>query len=339
MTPQRLAEALGVPALPTAVVIRMNKLRPSTQLQYINAWNRFVSATDGPIARDAKDLDAQLEQYAATVFDEKKGVGRQSVSCARLAAIWLNPTLHGQLPLSGAVCELAAWNRAAGRAVQRHPPITWPLTLVVARRMMAAGHNAAGVAVVLGFDCALRINEAAALRIGDVRELALVDRRLLRAGGPELVVSIRDPKTSIHNELQSMHVLNPAVTAVMRAWITTRKAAGATDSDPMFGLTAGQLHYLFINETARLGAAVRFTWHSLRHGMATFLFMAGWHSEDVMHHGRWASAGSARRYQQAGRAAAAAHGAPQTVVQEGERIAEELGSAAPPPPSAAPQET
>ena len=54
--------------------------------------------------------------------------------------------------------------------------------------------------------------------------------------------------------------------------------------------------------------------------------MSGWSTAEVMHHGRWVSERSAWRYQQAGRAVVAAHGAPPALVQEGERIAAELGS-------------
>jgi hypothetical protein len=91
------------------------------------------------------------------------------------------------------------------------------------------------------------------------------------------------------------------------------------------------------NEAERLGASVRFTWHSMRHGCATFLFMAGWSTSEVMRHGRWRGEKSAWYYQQSGRAAVAAHGVDPAVVQQGEELSRALGSSLTRP--AAPQET
>ena len=315
--------------LQLAVRIRLNRLKTSSQAQYLAALNVFDRTTRelGLAApQTAAELDAQLEAFAEHVFAKRGGAGRQTVACARLACIWLNPALRELLPRSRAVSDLTAWNRAAGRTVQRHPPLTWPLVCVLAKRMTAAGSAAVAVAAMLSFDCALRIREASALRVGDVREISTVDARLIRAGAPELVLTIRDPKTSKHDSEQSVFVLNRAMTALLREWVAGRRAAGATDDELLFGCNRWQLSYAFDREAKRLGTSTRFTWHSLRHGAATLLFMSGWSTAEVMGHGRWVSEQSAWRYHQAGRAVVAAHGAPPALVQEGERIAAELGS-------------
>jgi Phage integrase family len=164
------------------------------------------------------------------------------------------------------------------------------------------------------------------MRVGDVREIADVDSRLLRTGAPELVVTVRDPKTGLHNAEQSVFVLNRAVTGLLREWVAVRRTAGARDDDSLFGRTRGQLHYALERVVKPLGAAVHFTWHSLRHGAATLLFMAGWSTAEVMHHGRWTCEISAWRYQQSGRASAAAHGVAPALIREGERVSAALGS-------------
>jgi hypothetical protein len=315
--------------LQLAVRIRLNRLKPSSQAQYVAALGVFDRTTRSlglAAPQTAEELDAQLEAFAEHVFTEKGGAGRQTVACARLACIWLNPALRYLLPRSRAVSDLNAWNRAAGRTVHRHPPLTWPLVCVLAKRMTTAGLAAVAVAVMLSFDCALRIREVSALRVSDVREISAVDARLLRADAPELVLTIRDPKTSQHDSEQSVFVLNRAMTDLLREWVAGRRAAGASDDELLFGYNRWQLSYAFDREARRLGTSTRFTWHSLRHGAATLLFMSGWSTAEVMHHGRWVSERSAWRYQQAGRAVVAAHGAPPALVQEGERIAAELGS-------------
>jgi hypothetical protein len=324
------ATTLTLATLPLAVQIRLNRLKPSTQAQYLAAlasFDRAAREMELPPPQSAAELDAQLEAFAERVFVKNGGVGRQTVACARHACSWLNPALRGQLPRSRAVTDLAAWNRAAGRTVERHPPLTWPITCLLAHRLMKAGNTAVAVAAITSFDCALRVREAAALRVGDVREIAAVDSRLLRPGAPELVVTVRNPKTGLHDAEQSVFVLNRAVTALLREWIAVRRAAGAGDNDSMFGRNKWQLDYAFKRETQRIGATAHFTWHSLRHGSATLLFMSGWSTTDVMHHGRWVGERSAWRYQQAGRATAAAHGVAPELIREGELISVRLGSA------------
>lgn len=291
-----------------------------------------------PPPRSAVELDDQLTRFAALIFEERSGRARQTVVCARLACVWLNPALEGQLPRSEAACAKGAWNRTANRTTRRHPPITWPLTLVVAQRLAAVGHAATAMAAVLSFDCALRVSEAAEMRIGDVRDVARVDARLQRQNAPELVVAIRNAKTARDGDVQSAYVLNPAVTAMIREWVALRRAAGAGDDDLLFGPTSAQLGARFTAEAARLRCAATFTWHSLRHGCATFLFMCGWATADVMRQGRWASEASAFHYHQSGRASAAAHGAPDAVLREGERLSAALGSTLPLKPSTAAQE-
>ncbi len=71
----------------------------------------------------------------------------------------------------------------------------------------------------------------------------------------------------------------------------------------LFGFTSAQYRYEFKKTCAMLGLSESYVPHSLRHGGATHLFLKeGWSVEDIMHHGRWASTKSARRYIQQGRA-------------------------------------
>jgi len=323
----------GLPAgLPLATVIRLNKLRASTQTQYLTALRHFeraVTSSGQPFASTAAQLDNQLLWFAEKTFIERRGRARQTVACARLACIWLNTLLRDRLPLSRDVVDVRAWNRAAGRVQHKHAPITWPLTCWTSHQLMVKSYAGAAVAVLVAFDCLLRISEAAALRVCDVMETSRADARLaVSAGaGTGLVLRIRQPKTGDMD--QSVSVLSHEVAGVLREWIATKRAAGATEQMPLFGLSKAQLHALFTTTSAGTGASVAFTWHSLRHGGATFMFMAGYSTVDVMARGRWRSERSAWHYQQSGRATAAAHGAPGNVLAAGERIASSLAAAFP----------
>jgi hypothetical protein len=181
-------------ALPLATRIRLQRLKPSTQTQYRIAFCHFAQWLEDehqPDAHDAATLDRQLERFGLYIFGTAAGRRQQTVAAARLACIWLNPTLKGQLPLSLGLANPTAWYAAAGRTRQSHRPITWPLVCLIAHRFAAEGRDAAAVAVVVGFDAMLRISEAAGLRVGDVAEVAGVDARL-----PDgVMLSIRSAKT------------------------------------------------------------------------------------------------------------------------------------------------
>src|SRR5690349_17784058 len=78
--PLDVARALGLTAsaLPLAVTILLNRVKASTQRQYLTAWRRFVEYIDGPAAQNAEQLDLQLERFAEHTFESKGGVGRQT---------------------------------------------------------------------------------------------------------------------------------------------------------------------------------------------------------------------------------------------------------------------
>lgn len=292
----------------------------------LNHFVRWLVATGRRQEVDGGALDAQLEAFATHLFRTTDGGRRQTAACARLACIWLAPQLKHALPRSLAITNPIAWNRAANRVVRSHPPIPWPLLCVVAQRFGAAGDHAMATAVVVAFGALLRVGEVARLRLCDVAEQKLVDARL-RDG---LVLSIRVAKTADPElgEQQSVVVHDGVVIALLREYVAVRRAT-ARPTDLLFGRSKHQLEHAFTAAAAALNGTVRFTWHSLRHGGATFMAMSGVHVEDICIHGRWQSLAGVRRYIQTGQAVVAAHGvAPQTVAQ-GEFIASALRAAFP----------
>ena len=339
VAPRVLALSRRLPGVPFATLVRMCRLKQSTEGQYLDALNRFRRYADAQgwaAASSAAELDGQLELFAINLFLSRGGAARQTAACARLAFQWANPALKGCLPLSGGFTALTAWNNAAGRVVQRRPPITWPLALVVARNASDAGDCATAAAIVVAFAALLRISEAAAIRICDVLEVSRAERALVRDGAPQLVLAIHGAKTAAAGEAQSAYVLDPAAAATLQLWLDLRVAAGALPTDLLFERTQTELGSAFAAAVARsLGSRLNYTWHSLRHGGATRLFMAGWSTAEVMRQGRWLHAASAWRYQQSGRAAAAAHDTSQSIVDRGEELSQMMGSELPARPWAA----
>jgi hypothetical protein len=320
--------ALLTADLPLATRIRLNKLRPSTQRQYAAAFRhfeQFAESKDLPVPTNAEELDQQLVRFAEFVFARDGGRGRQTAACARFACMWLNPALKKRLPFSCDVTAPTAWNRAAGITPEKHAPMTWPLACEMSRRLTADGECGAGVAVLLGFDCCLRVSEAAALRLDDVVDAAAVDARL-RGPAAGLLLRIRNPKTGDLD--QSVPVLSAVASGLLREWLAERRERGAGGGSSLFGYTEQRLQALFCSAADAL-QGVRFTWHSLRHGGATYLFMSGWSTIEVMRHGRWRSAVGAWHYYQAGRASVGAHGVAPAIVAAGERVAAALAAVYP----------
>ena len=55
-----------------------------------------------------------------------------------------------------------------GVPVQQHPPLTWGLAVAVALRMAVWGYPNAGIGVLLGHDCLLRIMEMLRLQTAHI---------------------------------------------------------------------------------------------------------------------------------------------------------------------------
>lgn len=322
--PRAQPPADWISALPLTVRIRMSRIKPATRQQYqyaLDHFARWLTAAGEDQKADADALDAQLEAFAEHLFESAAGGRRQTAACARLACIWISPSLKHKLPRSLAITNATAWNRAAGRVTRSHPPIPWPLVCVVAHRLAAAGDQGVATAVVLAFDALLRVSEVASLQLQDVADQKGVDARL----NDGVVVSIRNPKTAdpTRGEQQSVTVHDPVVLALLRDYLALRRTA-ARPNDSLFGRTKNDLERAFTGAAAALGGTTRFTWHSLRHGGATYMSMAGTPVEDICIRGRWRSLDGVRRYIQTGRAVVAAHGVPPEITAQGEAVADGL---------------
>jgi integrase len=301
----------GVYPVSVAQIAR-GTVKNKTQKQYLRGVAHFyqwVTTTGRHPPRSIRGLDEALALFATAVFNCRAGRARTSVVHAVCGIVWLQPALRGRLPRVSAV--LRGWARM--RPSLKHPPLTWPLACWMALRLMGAGEIGAAVALLLSFDCLLRISEVTALRFSDVLLTSAVDSRIV--GGSGVYLLLRDTKSG---RVQSTSVDVPCVVGLLNAWIASRTVGR---DDRLFGLTAQRLRTLFLLTAAGLRAAVRFTPHSARHGGATFLSMSGVPIEDVLARGRWASTMSARYYVQTGAAVSAAHGVSTAVVQDGERAA------------------
>ena len=156
-----------------------------------------------------------------------------------------------------------------------------------------------GIAILLSFDCLLRISEVAGLRVGDI-----VDHRAQADPvGRGVAVYLRSTKTG---RRQAVMIEDSALASLLVEWQSA--VARADPAGPLFPSVAvlrdtlgRALHALDDGSWEMRG--LRFVWHSLRHGGASRAFLRGGAVvlPDLLVRGRWAVEASGRHYIQSGR--------------------------------------
>ena len=240
---------------------------------------------------DAAAVDSLLSHYLHDLYLQCSSFALASATV--YGTEFFNGRLQGQLRSSRKA--LRGWKRIAPH--RSYPPLTWDAACVIAVTLRMWGHHKAAIAVLLMFDCYLRIGEMAALRCCDI-----VDASSIRMGSSYRGMSIVIPKakTGIN---QSVDVRNPLISHLIATEIIARDP---TSHDSAFGMTAAQFRCLFKRACAAIGLSRDYVPHSLRHGGATKDYLDGIHVTAIIMRGRWATHRTASRYVQAGKAMLAA---------------------------------
>ena len=142
-------------------------------------------------ARDESEMDEILLMYIHDLYEERGHSGK-AVAVNTIYGIYLYlPDYKGCLPRSQQAIK--GWNRhVIGRSA---PPLTWELASALAVQLARKPqYRRHAVAVMLGFDCLLRIGEVLGLRREDVADSD--DPRLgAEKTGPGTIIRIRKAKT------------------------------------------------------------------------------------------------------------------------------------------------
>lgn len=199
-----------------------------------------------------------------------------------------------------------------------HPPLTWELTVVIACTLARSGYHAHAVAVLVGFDCYLRVGELTRLRRCDI--VMPNDSRMGRAH-TEMAVCLPTTKTGPN---QSVSLQNPHVADILCRWVRSRHLP-PNSTEPIFAFKPPALRRSMHRVCEVLGLSdTPYVPHSLRHGGATNDFLRTKSIEFVQFRGRWKSMESARRYVQTARALLAAQQVPQRLNELGELLGDSL---------------
>ena len=247
----------------------------------------------GEPVRDFADLDYWFAYWVWVCYRDGTP-GRGTVEKALAAILLWLPEASGALPLSRR--SLKGWLRL--QPPKPYPPMPLHLALAAADLRAVVGDFGTAVALLVGFDCWLRISELANLSVSDI-----IDQR----GHPDVafrgvVVFLRETKTGAR---QAVRVADPDVANILVAWRDARAQVAGEDA-ALFPPAASLRANLAAALTALLGPdrsalGLDFVWHSLRHGGASRALMLGADVPDIMIRGRWRCLESTRRYLQAGR--------------------------------------
>lgn len=263
-------------------------LAPTTHKKYTQALRRFLEHCDRLQVRvsTAQEVDRQLALYVQWLYDHggTKGEATNAVFGLQHSA----PHLRTRLALTK--LALAGWRRKHPSV--SHPPLTWELTCLLACWLAARGHYNSALALLVGFDCYLRIGEILGLRVSDV---ATPRDRRLGSAFTGVLLRLAQTKTGTN---QSVTVECPAVAQLLMAHIATRRP-----SEKVFEVSRHTFyeHFHAACEAARIDGH-NYSPHSLRHGGATRHYLQNRPIEDIKFRGRWSSSKSVRTYIQSGKA-------------------------------------
>jgi integrase len=278
-------------------------LAPASLKAYNTQLNKFLTysrlSQQQLLSAPAHQLDRLVAEFIQYSYDTDSPY--TYASHALHAVVYHRPDIKQHMFVSRQC--LKGWERVKKSA--SHPPLTWELTVVIACTLARSGYHAHGVAVLVGFDCYLRVGELTRLRRCDI--VMPNDSRMGRAH-TEMAVCLPTTKTGPN---QSVSLQNPHVAGVLCRWVHSR-AMAPDSTDPIFPFKPPALRRSMQRACAALGLSdTPYVPHSLRHGGATSDFLRTKSIEFVQFRGRWKSMESARRYVQTARALLAAQQVPQ----------------------------
>jgi integrase len=298
-------------------LLRISSLAPSTMSAYSTAVSRYYEYCRSlpshthhrpPHPSAAYDLDKCVENYISWLYAQHVGTNRQLAVNTVYGLYALYPEFRGTFKRSEQL--LRGWSRLAPSI--SHPPLTWPITVLIAIVLAKNGQVDAAIATLVAFDGLLRISEVINLRVADV-SLPTDHRR----GVPSSVSTSFSQSTSSSSSRvclrlattktgknQWSELYTDEVGQLLSMLIQNRSPSGYVFAFP-FNHRANYYRHVFKVVCMSLGLAdLNFTPHSLRHGGATHAHMHLNQSiEHIIHRGRWLSNNTCRSYIQSGNAA------------------------------------
>ena len=281
----------------------------ATQKRYKKAVEKFaiwcIKYDVRPIG--SRQVDYHLSRYMLDLWlnDQSK----VEASCTLYGLDMMIPGIKSELVLSRR--SLRGFNRLVPSSPR--PPMPWPVAVAMAMWLAGKKKVTFAIALLLSFDCYLRISECFNLVREDIAfggdpRLGLSDEHNQRVH-----VHLHRTKTGNNKGVEVKHgqvkmLLWQLVRAAEPgAYLFTSQSGYPIISYPilssraMASSTKETYRRWFTKARDTLGLSSEYTPHSLRHGGATSDYLNGMALADVILRGRWAQAKSATHYIQQGR--------------------------------------
>jgi integrase len=300
-----------------ADLLRSSSVAPSTYSAYTSAIIQFFAYCHNlpphthhrqPHPSAAWYLDTCVRRYIVELFVTHSGRKKQLAVNTVYGLYLVQPEMRGLLKRSEQL--LHGWGRLTPAV--SHPPLTWPLTVLIAITLARSGLVDCAIAILVAFDGLLRVGELVAIRVQDVSTLS--DPRvgtastasrhfanLAAAGRSRVCIRLAKTKTGKN---QWCELYTPEIGALL-----TRLIAHREPSSLVFSFPSAQRAAYFRQAMSQACTSLNltqphYTPHSLRHGGATHAHTHLSQSiEHIMHRGRWQSNTTCRSYIQSGAAA------------------------------------
>lgn len=277
-------------------------LAPSTLKAYTKQLHNFLTysrlTSDKLHHVSARRLDRALAEFIQHSYDSS--LPFTYASHALHAVVFHRPELKHHGLFVSRSC-LKGWERV--KRSQSHPPLTWELTAVIACTMARWGYHGPAIAMLVGFDCYLRVSELTGLRRRDI--VMPHDARMGRAH-TGMAVILPKTKTGLN---QSVNLQRLDVAELLCSWV--RRMPASSSRALVFDFSPQWFGRLIRRCCVQHGVGhIPYVPHSLRHGGATADFLSKGDVEYVHFRGRWKSIESLRTYIQTARALLAAQQVP-----------------------------
>ena len=290
-------------------------LRRPTILKYEKAVAKFYDwLTDErkAVPTSTFHLDDLFTDYLHLLYED--GYGKAEAIASFYGLNLAQPGITNSMPKS----------RKALKGYQhlipsrQYPPLTWPVTKVIAVDMVKRGRMLEAIGTLLAFDCYLRISELLGLMHEDI--VPGTDARMGGGGADRVYLRLRRTKTGLEQGVE----INDREVKTLAMMARNKSREGCH----IFPFSADRYRRLFQQVCKGLTLSAGYVPHSLRHGGATYGHLCGMSLTDVAHRGRWASLKTATRYIQSGRQALIASTLPSGVIAAAESIHSLLDSMA-----------
>ena len=252
-----------------------------------------------------EDLDYWMAYYCHVAYTD----GLPSKGAVEKALAGVEHWLPEFKPLPLTRRCLRGW----GKLEPPKPAAPFPRDLVWACATLAclSGEVAVGVAMMVAYNCWLRISEVAGITAADVHDT----RGQVDPVGRGVSVFLPETKTG---RRQAVIIEDPAVAALLLVLARAQGQRAAALFPPPVQLRSVLARCLSVLNVDAHGLA--FVWHSFRHGGASRAYLRGDEMSRILTRGRWAVESSGRHYIQSGRQLLLAQELPQTVIDLARRL-------------------